>query len=206
MGPPAIDPSGMIFLNFWPSTVSTSLVPIPSVAESHIQKTEPGPPMAIAVHTPAIFPLPIMAARDVVNVWKGVISPLLFLALSPYSFLVMRRKENPSRLSCTKRMRMERYRPAPKSRIRVCGPQTMSAIKRISRFIVSIFYLPGFSFYAGVRFLCVPVYAALKSNKLAEGRKLSQTGEYFPEKEKQLHTQLFLSAGTGEKKRITSHP
>jgi len=42
--------------------------------------------------------------------------------------------------------------------------------------------------------------------KKREGQQLPQSGGYCPEKEKQLHTQLFLSAGTGEKKRISSHP
>ena len=82
----------------------------------------------------------------------------------------------------------------------------MFAIKRISWFIASIFSLPGFSFYVGVRFLYVQVYAARKSNKLTEGQKLSQTGEYCPEKEKQLHSQLLQLAGIGEKKRISSRP
>ena len=38
---------------------------IPSRAEIHIQKTAPGPPIAIAPATPAIFPVPTVAARAV---------------------------------------------------------------------------------------------------------------------------------------------
>jgi hypothetical protein len=35
---------------------------MPTSAEIHIQKTAPGPPAAIAVLTPAIFPTPMVAA------------------------------------------------------------------------------------------------------------------------------------------------
>ncbi|SQI27411.1 putative amino-acid transport protein [Salmonella enterica subsp. arizonae] len=36
---------------------------MPMMAETHIQKTAPGPPAAIASDTPARLPLPIRAAR-----------------------------------------------------------------------------------------------------------------------------------------------
>ena len=40
-----------------------------------IQKVAPGPPVPIAIATPAIFPNPTVAERAVVNAWKWVTSP-----------------------------------------------------------------------------------------------------------------------------------
>jgi hypothetical protein len=43
----------------------------PTNAISHIQNTAPGPPMAIAVPTPAMFPTPTREAAEMVNAWKA---------------------------------------------------------------------------------------------------------------------------------------
>ncbi|GEM_PF-1815027 len=42
-------------------------------AMSHIQKIAPGPPMAIAVPTPAMLPTPTREAADSVKAWKAEI-------------------------------------------------------------------------------------------------------------------------------------
>ena len=42
----------------------------PSKAMSHIQKTAPGPPMVMAVATPAKFPVPTRLANEMANAWK----------------------------------------------------------------------------------------------------------------------------------------
>ena len=42
----------------------------PKRAMSHIQKTEPGPPTATAVATPAKFPVPTRLANETANAWK----------------------------------------------------------------------------------------------------------------------------------------
>ena len=44
-------------------------------AETHIQNMAPGPPIAIAPATPAILPVPTVAASAVHTAWKGVIAP-----------------------------------------------------------------------------------------------------------------------------------
>lgn len=44
---------------------SENLVVIPKSADNHIQNTAPGPPTAIARATPAILPVPTVAARAV---------------------------------------------------------------------------------------------------------------------------------------------
>ena len=41
----------------------------------YIQKTAPGPPIAIAPATPAMLPVPIVAAKAVHTAWKGVMEP-----------------------------------------------------------------------------------------------------------------------------------
>lgn len=53
-----------------------SIADTPNETEIHIQKTAPGPPIAIAPTTPAILPVPTVAARAVQTAWKGVRAPL----------------------------------------------------------------------------------------------------------------------------------
>lgn len=48
---------------------------MPDSAVIHIQNTAPGPPSAMAVATPAILPVPMVAASAVIRDWNGVISP-----------------------------------------------------------------------------------------------------------------------------------
>ena len=43
---------------------------MPRIAETHIQKTDPTPPMEIAVATPATLPVPTWAATAVARAWK----------------------------------------------------------------------------------------------------------------------------------------
>ena len=42
-----------------------------SSAMSHIQNTAPGPPTAIAVPTPAMFPTPTRDAAEIVKAWNA---------------------------------------------------------------------------------------------------------------------------------------
>lgn len=42
----------------------------PISAINHIQKTAPGPPRAIAVPTPAMFPTPTRDAAEIVKAWN----------------------------------------------------------------------------------------------------------------------------------------
>ena len=51
-------------LNSWPSVDSMKAVAEPSRAIIHIQNTAPGPPMAMAVATPARFPVPTRVATE----------------------------------------------------------------------------------------------------------------------------------------------
>lgn len=57
------------------------MVAMPKKALSHIQKMAPGPPEAIAVAAPAMFPVPTCAATAVASDWKELMPSLP--ALSP---------------------------------------------------------------------------------------------------------------------------
>ena len=48
---------------------------MPSRADSHIQNTAPGPPIAMAPETPAMLPVPMEAARAVHMALKGEMEP-----------------------------------------------------------------------------------------------------------------------------------
>ncbi len=50
-------------------------VHMPMNATTHIQKIAPGPPTTRAVATPAMFPVPTRAARDVANAPNELIPP-----------------------------------------------------------------------------------------------------------------------------------
>ena len=68
-------------------TASAYLVAMPTRAVIHIQNTAPGPPRKIAVATPAIFPVPIVAARDVIRALKGLM-PLLSPGMRPFQSVI----------------------------------------------------------------------------------------------------------------------
>ena len=63
----------------WARVLSTKAFTAPSRATTHIQKTAPGPPTAIAVATPARFPVPISGDADTTDIagewhltmWRG---------------------------------------------------------------------------------------------------------------------------------------
>ena len=44
---------------------------LPMRAMSHIQKTAPGPPVAMAVATPAMLPVPTRLAVDTMRAWNA---------------------------------------------------------------------------------------------------------------------------------------
>ena len=48
---------------------------MPTRAVIHIQNRAPGPPMAMAVATPTMLPVPMSAAMAVIRAFQGDISP-----------------------------------------------------------------------------------------------------------------------------------
>ncbi len=75
IGPPTKRPCASRSRKCTASTTSAYLVAMPTSAVIHIQNTAPGPPSAIAVATPAMFPTPIVAARQVISAANGLTSP-----------------------------------------------------------------------------------------------------------------------------------
>jgi hypothetical protein len=69
---------------FSASKPSAYFVAIPSKAANHIQNNAPGPPATIAVATPTILPVPMVADKAVHNAAKLVTSPV-----PPSSFKTM---------------------------------------------------------------------------------------------------------------------
>ena len=65
MGPPLCSPLASVTRYFTPSKASEYLVAMPSRPVIHIQNNAPGPPMPMAVATPAMLPTPTVAASAV---------------------------------------------------------------------------------------------------------------------------------------------
>ena len=56
-------------------TISANLVHMPSTPDTHSQNSAPGPPIEIAVATPAMLPTPTVDASAVATAWNGETSP-----------------------------------------------------------------------------------------------------------------------------------
>ena len=75
IGPPDISPFSLRSRYLMASRPSEYLVAMPKKAMIHIQKMAPGPPDTMAVATPTMLPVPMVAARAVVNAENGETSP-----------------------------------------------------------------------------------------------------------------------------------
>src|SRR5690606_537836 len=111
-------------------TTSQYLVAMPTRAVHHIQNSAPGPPRKMAVATPAILPVPTVAARQVISAWKGLISPS-----APGSFLrpchIRRKPRGMVRQGMNLRL-IIRNSPVPRISTRIGGPHT-SALFSLTR-------------------------------------------------------------------------
>ncbi len=126
IGPPDISPFSLTSLYLIASIHSLNLEVSPKQALIHIQTSAPGPPDTIAVATPTILPVPIVAASAVVNAENGEISPfpLVFCLASLLRVLLIayprfRQVRNP--------VRIVRNTPVPTNRISITGPHTKSS-------------------------------------------------------------------------------
>ena len=75
IAPPIMVPFSLFTLYLTPIRVSAYLVAIPKIPVIHIQKTDPGPPIAIAVPTPMMLPVPIVEDSAVVRAPNWETSP-----------------------------------------------------------------------------------------------------------------------------------
>ena len=76
MAPPSMVPSFVRTLYLTAIRDSPYLVAMPNTPVSQHHRTAPGPPRAMAVPTPIIFPVPMVEARAVVSAANWLISPL----------------------------------------------------------------------------------------------------------------------------------
>lgn len=67
IGPPACSPRSSTSRYFTATTTSAYFVAMPTKAVTHIQNSAPGPPTAMAVATPAMLPVPMVADSAVMS-------------------------------------------------------------------------------------------------------------------------------------------
>ena len=75
IGPPFISPFSFTSRYLLASIHSAYFVVMPNAAESHIHTSAPGPPANMAVATPTMLPVPMVAERAVINALNEETSP-----------------------------------------------------------------------------------------------------------------------------------
>ena len=127
IGPPDISPFSFTSRYLIASIHSLNFDVIPNAAESHIHTKAPGPPDTMAVATPTIFPVPIVAAKAVVKAEKGETSPSPFFSLaSLLNTLLMaygRLRQQSAFVLIVRKI------PVPTNKSSITGPQTTSSIR-----------------------------------------------------------------------------
>ena len=124
IGPPAISPREFFSRYLTASMHSAYFVVKPKRAEIHIQTRAPGPPNTIAVATPAMLPVPIVADNAVIRDWNGVISPSPpVVCLRPLNTCF---SAKPRFFQGRNLRRKVRKIPVPTRRIIIAGPHTKS--------------------------------------------------------------------------------
>ena len=128
------------------SVDSTKAVDAPKNATTHIQNTAPGPPNAMAVATPTMFPVPTLPERAMQNASNDEIPS------APRFLLKRERTISPMRLTCTNRVQTEKNSPAPSSSTTSPGFQTILLIYEtmLSNYLYGSF-VPGFQVHPPAR-------------------------------------------------------
>ena len=75
IGPPCTSPVSSLPLYITERVPSKNLVAIPRIELTHIQKIAPGPPIDNAIATPAMLPIPTVAAMALASASKELIWP-----------------------------------------------------------------------------------------------------------------------------------
>ena len=90
IGPPRMCPSFLIFtLYLTASRASEYFVAMPNTPVSQHQSTAPGPPRVMAVATPTMLPVPMVAARAVARAPNWLTSPCSVLSLVTESLMAL---------------------------------------------------------------------------------------------------------------------
>ena len=149
IGPPSIRPRLVFTRYFTASKPSAYLVEIPNTPVSQHQSTAPGPPRAMAVATPMMLPVPMVAARAVARAPNWDTSPVASLSFFTDSAIAL------NIFRCGKRRRMVRKMWVPNKRIIIGHPQRneLNVVKK--SLIVSI------SLYL---FICLFLFLFLEFN------------------------------------------
>ena len=128
-----------------PSVFSANAVIMPKNAATHIQNTAPGPPMASAAATPAMLPVPTVAASAVHIAAKGEIA---CPSLSVLRWGRQARSAPPSHSrmyrSWNTPVQQVKYSPVPSSRMSSGGPQSTPRTASLIRAMVSSMRIPPF--------------------------------------------------------------
>ena len=137
IGPPDISPFSLVSRYLIASMHSLNLEVRPKHAELHIHTRAPGPPANIAVATPMMLPVPIVAASAVISAENGDTSPVpRFVVLA--SLLRTLWSAYPRFLHGRNLRRMVRKIPVPTRSTSMTGPHTKVSIKPTISFTFSI--------------------------------------------------------------------
>ena len=124
--PPLNCPSSSFSRNLTASVTSQNFVVMPNIADISIHTRAPGPPRWSAVATPAMLPVPTVAASAVAIAAKDEMLPSseLFSLSLPKTSLIMR----PKYLTWGKPRTKVNQTPVPTKRVSIHGPQTIPLI------------------------------------------------------------------------------
>ena len=89
IGPPIMVPSGVFTLYLIARSPSLYLVAIPKKPAIQHHSTAPGPPRVMAVATPMMLPVPIVAAREVARAPNWLTSPDALSSFVKESFIAL---------------------------------------------------------------------------------------------------------------------
>jgi hypothetical protein len=143
IGPPDISPFSLTSLYLIANIHSENLEERPKQADIHIHTNAPAPPETIAVATPTILPVPIVAARAVVSAENGETSPVPRLFVRA-SLLRVFFNAHGRFLHVRKLQRTVKSTPVPTKRTNMTGPQTNASIWATILLILNIFLSPLF--------------------------------------------------------------
>ena len=118
MAPPSISPLWSLTRYLTDAKTSEYFVAMPNTPVSHTQSTAPGPPERMAVATPTMLPVPMVAASAVVSAPNWLISPSASLSFCKDILMAV------GSLRWMTRVRNVRKMCEPNSRIIMGGPQT----------------------------------------------------------------------------------
>ena len=137
MGPPSILPRRVLTRYFTASSPSAYLVEMPNTPVSQHHNTAPGPPRAMAVATPMMLPVPMVAARAVARAPNCDTSPAASLSRLTESLIALKI------LRCGKRRRMVRNRWVPNRRMIMGHPQRteLKAVKKSLSAVIVVSFL-----------------------------------------------------------------